>query len=257
MNVLQNLMELANSQSTESIYRNLAKEILENLDHMKRVTIYDISDLTNSSRTTIWRLVQKLGYPSFSDFRYALQSAANQYTYYNRLIEAKYAETSDMLLKKTADEMKSSAKILRDCVTPELVEELTDELYKAQKVRFYTPFRMASIYSLQINLDKCGKDTGYYCLLPDMLEDAKKLNEESIVMINTLEYAETLNMTDVFDMIKKKGAKIWLAGESSTQFAHYANRRIMNLSSSPVSWMYAFESMMIVLSERFRNKFLD
>ena len=48
MNVLQSLTELYNSQDIDSIYRELALKILGNLDQMRRVTIYDIAELTNS-----------------------------------------------------------------------------------------------------------------------------------------------------------------------------------------------------------------
>ena len=58
MNVIQSLTELYNSQDIDSIYRELALKILGNLNQMQRVTIYDIAELTNSSRTTVWRLVQ-------------------------------------------------------------------------------------------------------------------------------------------------------------------------------------------------------
>lgn len=257
MNVLMNLAEAANSLSTDSIYRNLAKQILENLDEMKKITIYDLAEITNSSRTTVWRLVTKLGYASFSDFRYALQSASRQYTYYNRLLPAEYCRDSGTILKKSMEELKNSAKLLKECVSHELLEELTDELFAAEKVRFYTPFRMGTAYSLQINLAKCGQDTAYCCLLPEMLEDTNLLDSKSIVIINTLEHAETLDMTEVFTRAKGNGARIWLAGESSSQFDEYADRKLIPVSATPIRWMFTYETLLFMLSERYRSKFLD
>ena len=68
MNVLQSLTELYNHLSLDSTYRNVCKGILENLDEAANGTVYDIAELTNSSRTTVWRMVQKLGYKNFTDF---------------------------------------------------------------------------------------------------------------------------------------------------------------------------------------------
>ncbi|MFV0466388.1 MAG: MurR/RpiR family transcriptional regulator [Lachnospiraceae bacterium] len=256
MNVLQNLEELSNSQSMESIYRDLAKKILQNLDKMKRVTIYDIAELTDSSRTTVWRLVQKLGYSSFSDFRHSLQSAALQYNYYNRLIP-KHINNSPQLLDHIKNELFSAAEQLAENVTDEMLNELVDEMIHSHAIRFYMPFRLALIYSLQINLAKCGKDTAYYCLLPDMLADAQTLDSNSIAVISTLEYAETLNMSSVFQELKKRGVKIWLSGASESQYEAYADRHLLDISASPSSWMFIFEGLVLAVSERLRGRFID
>lgn len=257
MNVLMNLTEMANSQATDSIYRNLSKQILEHLDDMKCFTIYDLAEMTNSSRTTIWRLVVKLGYSSFSDFRYALQSAASQYTYYNRLVPSGYTVTSDSIIKKSQDELKDAAKLIKGHISPAMIEEMTDELLSYTKVRFYTPFRLGLLYSFQINLAKNGTDTAYFCMLPDMINDTDNLDENSLVIINTLEYAETLDMTQVFEKIKEKNAKIWLAGDSSTHYAEYADRHLLNVVADPIAWMFSFELLINILSERYREKFID
>ena len=66
MNVLQNLTELYNHLSFDSTYRNVCKGILENMEEAANGAIYEIAELTNSSRTTIWRMVQKMGYSNFS-----------------------------------------------------------------------------------------------------------------------------------------------------------------------------------------------
>lgn len=248
--------ELSNSQSMESIYRDLAKKILQNLDQMKRVTIYDIAELTSSSRTTVWRLVQKLGYSNFSDFRHALQSAALQYNYYNRLVP-KQINNSPKLINQIQAELFSAAEQLGKTVTNEMLNELTDELLASSSIRFYMPFRLAPIYSLQINLAKCGKDTAYFCLLPDMLADAQTLDSNSIVLISTLEYAETLNMSKVFQELKERGVKIWLSGASESQYELYADRHLMDISATPSSWMFTFEGLILAISERFRGKFID
>ena len=124
MNVIQALTELYNSQSMESIYRELARQILENLDQMKRVTIYDIAELTSSSRTTVWRLVQKLGYRSFSDFRYALQSAASQYVYYNRMLEQRKTVSAGTVAADVAQQLLKAKDIYSDYISEEEIEEL-------------------------------------------------------------------------------------------------------------------------------------
>lgn len=257
MNVLQSLTELFNSQDTDSVYRILALKILSNLDQMKRVTIYDIAELTSSSRTTVWRLVQKLGYDSFSDFRYALQSAASQYVYYNRMVEQRKASASSTLLMEIESQLSGAADIFRDEISEDDLEELTDEISDMSRLYFFLPFRSAFVYSFQQNLWKDGKLTEYHCLIPDMLKASEELDQDSIVLISTIEYAETMDMTKVFDAVRKRKAVIWLAGNSESQFSNYADRHLLTVKSPAAAWLLAFESFLLSLSERYRAKFID
>ena len=104
MNVLQSLTELYNHLSLDSTYRNVCKGILENLDEAANGTVYDIAELTNSSRTTVWRMVQKLGYKNFTDFHHELRRAVKHYTYYNRLLPSEQsqdaASVKDFMLRQ-------------------------------------------------------------------------------------------------------------------------------------------------------------
>ncbi len=257
MNVLQCLTELYNSQDIDSIYRELALKILGNLDQMKRVTIYDIAELTNSSRTTVWRLVQKLGYDSFSDFRYALQSASSQYVYYNRMVEQRKNVSGEKLILDLNSQIKDVGRLLTQMISADEIDELTDEISDASKVHFYLPFRTAFVYSFQQNLWIDGKDTEYQCLIPDMLAATRYLNENSIVLISSIERAETQDMTRVFETIKEKGSKIWLTGNAESRYTDYADRQLMVSNDRPAVWLIAFEIFLLALSERYRGKFID
>lgn len=257
MNVLQSLTELYNSQNLDSVYRELALKILSNLYQMKRVTIYDIAELTASSRTTVWRLVQKLGYGSFSDFRYALQSAALQYDYYNRMIERHHNFESSEVIEEVQEQLSLAGQVFRSGISAEDLEELTDEISCASKVHFYMPFRSPYIYSFQQNLWKGGKDTEYHCLIPDIMEAVRYLNNKSIVLISTLEYAETMDMTKVFDAVQKKNSVIWLAGNAESRYNAYADRHLLTEKAKPAAWILAFECFILSLSERYRGKYID
>ena len=257
MNVLQSLTELYNSQDIDSVYRDLALKILGNLDQMRRVTIYDIADLTNSSRTTVWRLVQKLGYESFSDFRYALQSAASQYVYYNRMIEQRKTASGEALLKGLSRQLSDANTLLTQLVTAEEIDELTDEIAASSKVHFYIPFRTSFIYSFQQNLWIDGKNSEYQCLLPQMLSATRYLDDRSITLISTIEHAETQDMTRIFESVKETGSTIWLTGNAESRYADYADRLLLVSKAPAAVWLIAFELFILALSERYRSRFID
>ena len=257
MNVIQALTELYNSQNMDSVYRDLALKILGNLDQMRKVTIYDIADLTNSSRTTVWRLVEKLGYDNFSDFRFALQSASAQYVYYNRMVEQRKSISGERLLSEISAQLTEAKRLVSQLISMELVDELTDEISDASKLHFYLPFRTSFVYSFQQNLWIDGKNTEYQCLIPQMMEAAKYLDENSIVLISTIEFTETQDMTKVFEAIKEKGSTVWLTGNAESRFVDYADRRLLEANAKPAAWLIAFESFILILSERYRGKYID
>lgn len=257
MNVLQNLIELYNTLPLDSTYRVVAKGILENLNRMRDVTVYDIAEITCSSRTTVWRMVQKMGYKNFSDFRHALQSAVTQYNYYNRMLPPEAADAPDRILQAVAGQLQESIDVLERGLPPQLLSELCELLHIARKVHFYMPFRLMFTGALQQNLAMDGKDTAFFTLLPDMLEDVRELDEHSILLISTIEFAETLDMREVFERASESGAAIWLAGNGRTQYRRYADRLLLDTEATAFGWLTALDGVMLALSEQYRRQYID
>ncbi len=257
MNVLQNLTELYNTLPLDNTYRNVAKGILEHLDQMQDVTIYDIAEITNASRTTVWRMIQKLGYGTFSEFRHALQSASQQYNYYNRILPAGACRDADSVLHLVCSQLQESVEILEQGITPELLQDVTAQLHRASKIRFYMPFRLPMIGALQQNLSKDGKDTAYFCLLPDMLENAHTLDENSIVIASAIEHAETLDLHRVFSTAQARGAVIWWAGTSQSQYRSFADQMILDIEADSLSWLSALNALILAISEFYRATYID
>lgn len=257
MNVLQCLTELYNSESMDSIYKELARKILENLDEMNNVTIYDIAEMTNASRTTVWRLVQKLGYTSFSDFKYAIRSASSQYTYYNRMLESRKSSDASSMIRDVSQQIAAAGKLYKGFITDNMLDELTEELSESKRIHFYLPFRTSFVYSFQQNLWKDGKYTEYCCLIPDIMNATEYLDENSIVIMSSLEFTETQDMSEVVKKIKKTGAHLWLCGNASSRYAKDADRQLFMLDADPTPWILAFDCFLLSLSEQYRKKYID
>ncbi len=257
MNVLQNLIELYNTLPADSTYRGVARGILTHLDEMQDVTIYDIAEITSSSRTTVWRMVQKMGYSSFSNFRYALQAAVTQYNYYNRILPAEALKSEEKILETAEAQLSLAAENLKAHVTPELLGGLASALGDAGRVDFYMPFRLSGISSLQQNLAMDGKETGWFALYPEMLAASETAGPDCVAMISTIEFAETLNMTEVFKNLRKNGAAVWLAGSSRTRYRKYADRVILDSEDMPLCWLTMMEGFLIALSEEYRALHLE
>lgn len=222
MNVLQNLTELYNHLSAESTYRDVAGGILANLEAASEATIYDLAEMTNSSRTTIWRMVQKMGYQNFTEFRHALRQAVRNYTYYNRIIPAnKVTEDHDIIANLTCQV--NEAATAAGTLSPEELHKMAASLAAVGQISFYFPYRSSAITSFQQNLFMAGKQTGTYCLLPDMLENAAQLEAASIVFCATIEHAEAQDMTRVFKLLKERKVDVALVSRNTSRYAEYVD----------------------------------
>ena len=254
MNVLQSLTELYNHLSLDSTYRNVCKGILENLDEAANGTVYDIAELTNSSRTTVWRMVQKLGYKNFTDFHHELRRAVKHYTYYNRLLPSEQSQDAASVKDFMLRQVMQTYELIKDQIDTKELEQIVEELHLADKVVFYTPYKNSAILSLQQNLAMEGQETGYYCLLPDMLEDSITLTEQSIVIVNMIEHVETMDMELVFNNIKKKRAKIYGV---STRYEKYLDKELFYSDKDKiVTGVLMFDLYFLMLSEIYRMKYI-
>lgn len=257
MNILQNLVELYNHLPLDSTYRVVVKGILEHLRQMREVTVYDIAELTNSSRTTVQRMVQKMGYKTFADFRFSLERAARQLGFYNRILPKEVCNGSQQILEAVSAQLQESAELFERVVSPEQLEARAARLHEAPQVSIYLPTRIYAVHVLQQNLAMDGKATSYHCLLPEMIEDAEQLPEGSVAIIGTIEFTETLDMTRVFETASARGAEIWLASGTDSNYRRYAACNLMPEDAGVISWNIALEAVLISLSECYRRRYVD
>ena len=256
MNVLQNLIEMYNHLSPDSTYREVIRLILMNLKEAAEATVYDLAELTCSSRTTISRLLDKLGYGSYAEFHEALRQAVRNYTYYNRILPA-HAGREEILpeLNKQAE---SAARIESPDMSEAALAEVSQALHEAGQVFFYTT-ASRSISSLQQNLAMAGIDTLNLMILPELLQCAGQAREGSILFCRTIEYAETQDLRPLFEAFKARGTSVYMFGGEKTRYSRYVDRFILKNSTAEgaIGLLLSDELYFYALSETFRRMYLD
>ena len=258
MNVLQNLTVLYNHLSPESTYRDVCKEILQHLDEAASGTIYDLAELTHSSRTTIWRMIQKLGYSSYTEFHHELNRAIGNYTYYNRILQPEDCESADTVKNALLNQVMTAHAEMEKRIDAASLEKVADLLYNADLVHFYTPFQTSAIYSLQQNLAISGKGTAYCCLIPEIIEESRSLTENSIVFISTIEHAETMNLHSVFESIQKQKAKVLGYQLNKSKYKEFIDLELLKYEQGSVSeGIIVFDTYFYMLSEVYRMKYIE
>lgn len=258
MNVLQNLTVLYNHLSPDSTYRNVCSKILENLEEASKGTIYDLAELTHSSRTTIWRMMQKLGYESFTEFHHDLKRAVENYTYYNRILPQEKCDSSDSIKQSLLEQMHSAYENLQRSLDTKELEIVAETLHNADSVHFYVPFQTSSIYSLQQNLAISGIQTAYHCLVPEIIEGSKRLTQKSIVFISTIEHAETMNLDTMFQSIKKQQATVYGLTTRKSKYKDYIDHVILDEDNGKIAeGVLSFSMYFYILSEIYRMKYIE
>ena len=83
MDSIDRLIQYYNN-GTDDIYHQVVANILKNIHQVKSATIYDLADLCYTSPSTISRLVKKLDFENFTDFKSQIHYALKNYRYLNR-----------------------------------------------------------------------------------------------------------------------------------------------------------------------------
>lgn len=74
-NILTSLLSIMNQNDESNVDCVLAKYLLEHLDEIPRLSIYDLADACYVSRSSIHRFVRSCGYESFREFKKASSDA--------------------------------------------------------------------------------------------------------------------------------------------------------------------------------------
>lgn len=258
MNVLQNLVELYDQLPPGSTYKEVARGILGHLEEVADSTIYEVAELTNSSRTTVWRMVQKMGYENFSDFHHALKQAMGHYSYYNRIQKPELCTDENRIVSAFLHQTKNARSLMEKHFTAESLLVMADKIHEADKVAFYFPYHTFSIASFQQNLSVTGKETDYVCLIPDMKESSSHLTRQSIVFIETIDHAESMDAMDVFITAKAAGAHIIKVSQTRTSYDPYTDEYLLSFDTNDVTTnLILITTYFLMLSEIYRAKYID
>lgn len=69
MDSIEKLVEYYNKSNEQNVYHDVVEQILINLHKIKNATIYDMAEMCYSSPSTISRLVKKLEFKDYADFK--------------------------------------------------------------------------------------------------------------------------------------------------------------------------------------------
>jgi len=258
LNVIQNLINLCLNLPKNSTYRNVAEGILDNLWLMPKASIYDVVEITNSSRSTVSRMVKLMGYDTFSEFHHQLRDAVTKYNYYNWGLPISNSTKATDLPYMAAGQLRKAADIVEQQFGHDLLQQTAELLHRADKVRLYD-LPSTNSYFLVQNLAMAGKQVRQSCLYPDMQEDLPILTDRSVVIFYPLDMPDMMDFEPIYQGVKEKGAAIILGADSSSRFEKYGDIILFSQRNSadyPMASRHAMEMFYLLISEFYRKTYL-
>lgn len=133
MDSIEKLVEYYNKSNEQNVYRDVVEQILVNLHKVKKSTIYDLAELCYSSPSTISRLVKKLEFKDYADFKSKITYSLENYRYLNR-------NTREIELQEDRDSvdlyfnfLQNNINALHDRIEYEDIRRISDYFYQADK----------------------------------------------------------------------------------------------------------------------------
>jgi len=258
MNLFANLCALYDTTAAEDPHHLAVGCLLRNLGQIGDASVYELADLCHVSKSTMERLVRRLGYRNLPTFRADVASIATKYTYYNRILPASPAcSDEETVAAYVAEHRATLDAIALDADLPE-IRRIVDAMRVASRVVFYTMGRSFAEKSLQFSLTIAGKDAQVFDLYVDQLADAGRLDPSCLAFIETFDTQNAYDMEPVFEEAKGHGARIVLVTMNpASQYAQYADFRLQSRLTGTMIGDYGLQMRLDLVHLLFRRDAID
>jgi DNA-binding MurR/RpiR family transcriptional regulator len=258
MNILNNLFSLYNNTEEDNIYHIAIKNLLKHIDKVENCTIYDLAEICSVSKSTIGRLIQKLGYSNLSEFRRDIKQIHQKYTYFNRILPAEMLQSDETIVLSYIENMRNILTDLEKNLNIAALSKIVDAMHEANTIKFYTGGKVFAEIALQINLTIDNKETLALSRYAEQLEDVKTLNSSCFVFITGFDMPNTVDMLPIFKDAHDRGARIVLLTDTSkSQYDKYSEFTIVLKGLPTMMRSYGSLMQLDILSELYRKKYID
>lgn len=233
--------------------------LCHHLDKVPEMTIDEIAGLCSTNPMMLSRLVRKLGYQNFAEFRLAARDTVSQSKYLNRNIPMEFVDPGDPA-GSFLQYMERMIALLRADETSAQIDAVCEAMHQAKKVHFYGPPHF-SIYMVMLlhDLISDGKEIHPYTTKESISADMSSISEESLVFTVPNELAVDVTFTrKIMEQVERKGGQLVLhtaAGDPLLGFAKGPNLTYPGDHTASASIASAFVLNMLTMT--YRNKFLD
>lgn len=240
MDSIEKLIGYYNKSNDDDMYHIIAGHILSNIHEIKNSTIYDLADICYSSPSTISRLMKKMEFESYTDFKSKIHYALENYKYLNQNIDDSTIDPESDFTDYYFDTLISNIQLLRETVNSKEIEKISDYFHQADKVYFYS-FPEMQIHILQKALIVSGKKSQIFDSVIGQEGSLSRIDKETVIFALIPNLVEMASMRSVLKKAEQKGAIIiTVCSEVKNDFQKYSDLQISFNGSKIAMDLYSF-----------------
>lgn len=199
--LINRLIVLLNESEEGSTNYQIAFIMLAHINELGTMGINDIAQLCAVSKSTVSKFVRELGYPDYSDFRYALQFEHNRYrpshTFVSDVLGYLDAHSCEEYAEAVAHDILENARRLQ---APPL-ERLAGDIVATQKIAaFGLMFSETAAVDLQTKLGRIGKFIVTTTSDLKQFQYVKRAGAETLIIL----FSDSGGFMDRYEMIDKE-----------------------------------------------------
>lgn len=257
MDSIETLINYYNKSSEKDIYHQVVEQILRNIHEVGNISIYDMADLCYTSPSTISRLVKKLEFDNYMDFKTKIIYALKNYTYLNRnMREMDIIEDNDVVSFYFNFLMNNIA-ALKSEINYEQIAEISDNFHIADEVFLYSyPKVQADI--LQKALIVSGKKA-YSCDSEEAAADGlTKIKKGAVIFAVVPNLVEMAYMRSVLKKARENGAFIiTLCSGKKNDYKKYSDIQISFDGTKTSMDLYLFMILTNIIKSDYCHRYVD
>ncbi len=231
MDALTRLISFYNNSSANDIYRQIAINVLRNIQALPNASSYEMAKICFSAPSTLRRLATKLGYKSYSAFKADLSWSLDNYRFLHayRPLESntKQDTVTDLLrfIARLADELEQN-------LDRELLSRVVTDIRSKKKIAFFVSAVTSQISRLELDLLLDGHEVALYTELHDQMTGMDLLDGQSLAILIKPEVPASGHVRELAKIAKAKGARTLVISNSSSYAANDSMDYVLNYSGS-------------------------
>lgn len=258
MDSIENLITYYNKSEKNDIYYKVVEKILANIHVVKDATIYELADLCYSSPATISRLVKKLGFKNYTEFKTQINYALRNYHYLNlNTRDVELVEDKD-IIPFYFNFLVNNIMNIREKIEYDQIAEISDRLYQAEEVMFYSGSQEIPTHVLQKALIVSGKKATVYDDFILQEKSLQKIKEGTVVFAIIPNLIEMTPIRAILKKAKELGAFIiTICSSEKNEYVKYSDLQICFDGTKTAMDVYIFMILMNLIKYDYCHRYVD
>ncbi len=257
MDCIERLITYYNAGSEQNVFRDVVENILKNLHKVENATIYDLAEMCYASPSTISRLVKKLEFKDYGDFKSQMSYALKNYRYLNRNTESVPIVEDKDCINLYFECLMKHMQWLKDAMRYEDIRKISDAFHDADKVLFYSAPAVDE-ERLQKSLLVSGKMTYLFNTIQLQKESLNQSLKDAVVFAIVPDLLEMAPMLSIITTAKQEGAKvITLCSARQNYYTSFSDIQIAFDGTKTSMDTYMFRIIVNIIQYDYENRYLN